>query len=144
MTHSNYTIGSFADAASVNVETIRYYQRKGLLNEPKKPYGGIRRYNEADLDRLRFIKTAQWLGFTLDEISELLALEDGNHCNEISRLAEDKLMEVRNKLNNLKQMEDALTGLVDVCQKTDGNVTCPLIESLQQQSKNMNYTYKVS
>jgi MerR family mercuric resistance operon transcriptional regulator len=87
----NLTIGVFAKAAGVNVETIRFYQRKGLLLEPDKPYGSIRRYGEADVTRVRFVKSAQRLGFSLDEIAELLRLEDGTHCEEASSLAEHKL-----------------------------------------------------
>jgi DNA-binding transcriptional MerR regulator len=73
------------------VETIRFYQRKGLLPEPDKPYGSIRRYGEADVTRVRFVKSAQRLGFSLDEIAELLRLDDGTHCEEASSLAEHKL-----------------------------------------------------
>ncbi|BBM05535.1 hypothetical protein HAALTHF_21370n [Vreelandella aquamarina] len=76
----NLTIGVFAKAAGVNVETIRFYQRKGLLPEPDKPYGSIRRYGAADVTRVRFVKSAQRLGFSLDEIAELLRLDDGTHC----------------------------------------------------------------
>ncbi|MFX6250319.1 MerR family transcriptional regulator, partial [Acinetobacter baumannii] len=76
------TIGAFAKAAGVNVETIRFYQRKGLLPEPDKPAGGIRRYGETDVVRVRFMKSAQRLGFSLEEIGELLRLEDGTHCEE--------------------------------------------------------------
>ncbi len=71
----NLTIGVFAKAAGVNVETIRFYQRKGLLREPDKPYGSIRRYGEADVVRVKFVKSAQRLGFSLDEIAELLRLD---------------------------------------------------------------------
>ncbi|MCI0221219.1 MerR family transcriptional regulator, partial [Cronobacter sakazakii] len=84
----NLTIGVFAKAAGVNVETIRFYQRKGLLPEPDKPYGSIRRYGAADVTRVRFVKSAQRLGFSLDEIAELLRLDDGTHCEEASSLAE--------------------------------------------------------
>ncbi|MGN9478539.1 MerR family transcriptional regulator, partial [Escherichia coli] len=87
----NLTIGVFAKAAGVNVETIRFYQRKGLLREPDKPYGSIRRYGEADVVRVKFVKSAQRLGFSLDEIAELLRLDDGTHCEEASSLAEHKL-----------------------------------------------------
>jgi MerR family mercuric resistance operon transcriptional regulator len=80
----NLTIGVFARTAGVNVETIRFYQRKGLLPEPDKPYGSIRRYGETDVTRVRFVKSAQRLGFSLDEIAELLRLEDGTHCEEAS------------------------------------------------------------
>ncbi|RCZ60771.1 MerR family transcriptional regulator [Escherichia coli] len=88
----NLTIGVFAKAAGVNVETIRFYQRKGLLREPDKPYGSIRRYGEADVVRVKFVKSAQRLGFSLDEIAELLRL---------------------------------------ACHARKGNVSCPLIASLQ-------------
>ncbi len=112
----NLTIGVFAKAAGVNVETIRFYQRKGLLLEPDKPYGSIRRYGEADVTRVRFVKSAQRLGFSLDEIAELLRLEDGTHCEEASSLAEHKAV---------------LSELVCACHARRGNVSCPLIASLQ-------------
>ncbi|MGH8848052.1 MAG: Hg(II)-responsive transcriptional regulator [Polaromonas sp.] len=125
------TIGAFAKAAGVNVETIRFYQRKGLLPEPDKPYGRIRRYGETDVTRVRFVKSAQRLGFSLDEIAELLRLEDGTHCEEASSLAEHKLKDVREKLADLTRMETALSGLVRACHAAKGNVSCPLIASLQ-------------
>lgn len=127
----NLTIGVFAKAAGVNVETIRFYQRKGLLPEPNKPYGSIRRYGEADVTRVRFVKSAQRLGFSLDEISELLQLEDGTHCDEASRLAEHKLQDVREKMVDLTRMESVLSELVCACHLRQGNVSCPLIASLQ-------------
>lgn len=125
------TIGAFAKAAGVNVETIRFYQRKGLLAEPQRPQGGIRRYGQADVARLSFVKTAQRLGFSLDEIAELLRLEDGTHCTEASRLAEYKLQDVRAKLADLARIESALSELVSACQAGKGEVCCPLIASLQ-------------
>lgn len=124
------TIGAFARAAGVNVETIRFYQRKGLLPEPIKPYGSIRRYSHIDIARIQFVKSAQRLGFSLDEIVELLRLEDGTHCDEASHLAEHKLQDVREKLADLKRMESALAGLVHACHVRKGNVSCPLIASL--------------
>ncbi|WP_372825307.1 Hg(II)-responsive transcriptional regulator [Polaromonas sp.] len=127
----NLTIGVFAKAAEVNVETIRFYQRKGLLPEPDKPYGGIRRYGETAVARVRFVKSAQRLGFSLDEIAELLRLEDGTHCAEAGRLAEHKLKDVRAKQADLARMEAALSELVRACHATKGNVSCPLIASLQ-------------
>lgn len=127
----NLTIGAFAKAAGVNVETIRFYQRKGLLPEPDKPYGSIRRYGEADVTRVRFVKAAQRLGFSLDEIAELLRLEDGTHCEEAGSLAEHKLKDVRAKLADLRRMEAALSELVRFCRARQGNVSCPLIATLQ-------------
>lgn len=129
--HENLTIGTFAKEAGVNVETIRFYQRKGLLPEPDKPYGGIRRYGGLDVTRVRFVKSAQRLGFSLDEIAELLRLEDGTHCKEARDLAEHKLNDVRTKLADLKSMETALSKLVRACRARSGKVSCPLIASLQ-------------
>lgn len=129
-TLENLTIGAFADAAAVNVETIRFYQRKGLLREPAKPVGGIRRYGQADVERVRFVKSAQRLGFSLDEIGELLRLEDGVHCEEASTLAEHKLAEIHKKLEDLTRMRSALSALVGACHAKKGRVSCPLISAL--------------
>jgi len=94
----NLTIGALATEAQINVETIRFYQRKGLMHEPNRPLGSVRRYGAADLGRVRFIKSAQRLGFSLDEISQLLKLEDGAHCDEARERAQHKLIDVRAKL----------------------------------------------
>lgn len=125
------TIGAFAKAAGVNVETIRFYQRKGLLPEPDKPYGSIRRYGEADVARVRFVKSAQRLGFSIDEVAGLLRLDDGAHCDEARVLAEQKLEDVREKLADLQRIESVLAQLVDDCCASQGTVSCPLIVSLQ-------------
>jgi MerR family mercuric resistance operon transcriptional regulator len=129
---TSVTIGMLAEEAEVNVETIRFYQRKRLMPEPKRPQGGIRRYGEADLARLRFIKAAQSLGFSLDEIAELLKLEDGTQCREARRLAERKLVDVREKVAVLLQIESALGSLIARCSSARGSVRCPLIGSLRQ------------
>jgi MerR family mercuric resistance operon transcriptional regulator len=126
------TIGAFAKAAAVNVETIRFYQRKGLLAQPHKPYGGIRRYGYADVARVRFVKSAQRLGFSLEEIAELLRLEEGTQCDEARTLAERKISDVRQKISDLARIEAALAKLIVQCCATTGPVTCPLIESLQK------------
>lgn len=128
---ATFTIGAFAQAAGVNVETIRFYQRKGLLVEPEKPLGSIRRYGPADVARLGFIKSAQHLGFSLDEVGELLRLEDGTHCGEARQLAEYKLRDVRDKMADLVRLEAALSRLVRQCRARKGSVFCPLIGALQ-------------
>lgn len=125
------TIGVLADAAGVNVETIRFYQRKGLMQEPDRPLGGIRHYGEPDLARVRFIKSAQRLGFSLDEVGDLLKLEDGSHCTEAREQAEHKLADVRTRLTDLTRIERVLADLVERCCATNGNVRCPLIAALQ-------------
>ena len=130
--NAGVTIGVLADAAGVNVETIRFYQRKGLMPEPEKPYGSIRRYGDADLARVRFIKSAQRLGFSLDEVGDLLKLEDGTRCGEARQLAEHKLADVRRKLSDPQRIESVLSDLVARCSAVRGRVNCPLIASLQE------------
>jgi MerR family mercuric resistance operon transcriptional regulator len=125
------TIGTFALAAGVNVETIRFYQRKGLLPEPNRPYGSIRRYGESDVARVKFVKSAQRMGFSLEEVAGLLKLEDGTHCDEARVLAEQKLEDVREKLGDLRRIESALARLVDECGRSHGTITCPMIAALQ-------------
>ena len=131
MTTLGHTIGALARAAGVNVETIRFYQRRGLLAEPDKPLGGIRHYAEADVARVLFIKAAQRIGFTLDEIAQLLQLDDGTHCSEARAIAEHKLTDVRQRLSDLQRIEAALAKLVDRCASRRGQVSCPLIAALQ-------------
>ena len=126
----NLTIGAFAKAAGVNVETIRFYQLKGLLPQPERQYGRICRYGQADVARLKFVKSAQRLGFSLDEVGLLLKLEDGTNCSEAAELATMRLADVRIRLADLKQMEAALSKLVDECNARHGNVSCPLIAAL--------------
>jgi MerR family mercuric resistance operon transcriptional regulator len=125
------TISRLAHEAGVNVETIRFYQRRGLLAEPAKPPGGIRRYGEPDVARVLFIKAAQRIGFTLDEIAQLLQLDDGAHCSEARFIAERKLAAVRQRLQDLRRIEAALAQLVDSCANRRGQVSCPLIDALQ-------------
>ncbi|MCH4563230.1 Hg(II)-responsive transcriptional regulator [Halomonas sp. EGI 63088] len=129
---NSLTIGGLAKAANVHVETIRYYQRRGLLPEPARPYGSIRRYGTAEVSRLTFVKTAQRLGFSLNEVAELLRLEDGTHCQEASTLAEHKLEDVRKKIEGLQRIEQVLDEMVHSCHREEGNITCPLIASLHE------------
>lgn len=131
-TLDSLTIGAFARAAEVSVETIRFYQRRGLLREPRRAYGTIRRYGEADVARVRFIKTTQRLGFSLEAVAELLRLEDGARCDEARALAESRLADVRGRIDELQRIERVLTGLVELCCSTTGKVKCPLIASLRR------------
>ena len=109
------TIGKLADAAGVNIETIRYYQRRGLLDEPPKPPGGHRRYAPEQAKRVRFIKRAQALGFTLDEVGALLTLDAACACGETRALAVRKLGLIEQKMADLAVMRQALGGLVQQC-----------------------------
>ncbi len=127
---STLTIGRLADEAGVNVETIRYYQRRGLLLEPEKPIDGHRRYGVDALRRLRFIKRAQVLGFTLDEIGGLLALDEAHACAETRELAAHKLEVIESKLADLKAMRRSLASLLRQCDTGSPTVACPIIHAL--------------
>lgn len=124
-------IGELADAAGVHVETIRFYQRKGLLATPVRVRGEIRRYGASDVARVRFVRAAQRLGFTLGEIAELLTLDAGTQCGTARGIAEDTLRNVRARLRDLRRMQSALQALVADCHATRRTVKCPLIASLQ-------------
>jgi MerR family mercuric resistance operon transcriptional regulator len=124
------TIGQLAEAAEVNVETVRYYHRRGLLPTPPRPAGGIRRYPTAVLTRLCFIKRSQSLGFSLAEVEALLSLHDGQTCNSARAIAEHKLADVRQRIQDLSMLEAALAKLVQRCSTSKGKVSCPLINAL--------------
>ena len=124
------TIGRLAESAQVNVETVRYYQRRGLMREPARPTGGVRRYSDDDVRRIRFIKRAQQLGFTLEEITNLLKLEDGRSCRETEQLAQQKLSLVEARITDLQRLRKTLRDLIDRCDSGRGRITCPIIESL--------------
>lgn len=125
-----FSIGQVAKAANVNVETIRYYQRRGLLTEPLKPLGGHRRYSGQDVNKLRFIKRAQVLGFTLEEIENLLRLDGANSCSDTHDLAMHKLELIEAKMADLTAMRDVLTGLVRQCETGNSHEGCPIIQAL--------------
>lgn len=123
------TIGVLARQAGVHVETIRYYQRRGLLDEPERPAGGIRRYGPATAARIGFIKRAQDIGFSLDEIKELLRLERTPGCRDARDIAEKKLAVIRTRVADLQQMSRALAKLIAEC---DAGIerACPIIDCL--------------
>jgi MerR family mercuric resistance operon transcriptional regulator len=123
------TIGSLAKAASVHVETIRYYQRRGLLREPPRPLNGIRRYGAADVSRLRFIKHAQESGFTLDEIQALLRLSGRPACGASRALAAKKLESVEEKIRTLTRLRRELRAWIAACD-SNTDERCPALEKL--------------
>ncbi len=122
-------IGELARSASVGIETVRYYQRIGLLHTPLRPYGAARHYGETDLSRLRFIRRAQGLGFSLEEIRALLELSRED-CADVQQLAVRKLALVRGKLADLRRMEAVLAGTLDRCRARRKHAPCPIIETL--------------
>jgi len=109
------TIGKFAAAQGVSVETIRFYQRRGLLAQPERVGSGFREYTEDDLWRLAFIRRAQQLGFTLGEIAELLGPAQARSADDILRAAQAKLSSVGEQLAELAELQCRLRRLVQVC-----------------------------
>ena len=124
---ADLTIGSLAQAAGVGVETVRFYQRKGLVDEPARA-GGIRRYDGRDVDRLRFIKRAQAAGFTLAEIAELIALDAGEDRARARQLAKARIVALDARIAELEEARTSLARLAKECgEGRDG--PCPIIAS---------------
>jgi MerR family mercuric resistance operon transcriptional regulator len=134
MTAAAMRIGELAKRAGVNIQTVRYYERRGLLHDPRRRRSaGYREYTEATLERLRFIRRAQELGFTLSEIGELLALrlDPGTTAAEVKQRAKEKIVEIEGKLRDLERIRHALTHLAGQCRGGRGPVgDCPLLDAL--------------
>jgi len=126
------TIGILAKRSGVNVETIRYYQRRHLLKEPSKRHGGYRQYSLETVKRVRFIKRAQTLGFTLEEISGLLGLDERKACLETREFAAQKLTLIEEKISELLRVKKALSRLVRACDASSIGEPCPIIHLLVQ------------
>ena len=131
MTTMTLTIGRLAASASVHVETVRYYQRRGLLHEPARPLGGVRRYGPTDVTRLQFIRRAQTMGFSLDEIAGLLQIKGKRACEQTRQLAELKLADVRRRLGELRQLENDLMQVVAECSQVPAGEYCPTLDRLE-------------
>lgn len=129
---TDLTIGELARAAGVNVETVRYYQRRGLLKEPPRPIAGYRRYAASEVGRLRFVKRAQMLGFTLGEIADLMRLADESAREQARELAARKLSLIQRKMADLAAMQRALGALLCQCEASDSPGVCPIIEALSR------------
>jgi len=130
----HFTTGQVAKQAQVNIETIRYYERKRLIAEPPRRESGYRQYSRETVDRIRFIKRAQELGFSLKEIQELLALrlDPTTPAVEVRNAAEAKVQDIEKKIQALQKMKHALLHLIGQC---DGHGTvreCPIMEALEQ------------
>jgi MerR family mercuric resistance operon transcriptional regulator len=124
------TISRLAGEAGVSVETVRFYQRSGLIDEPARPMSGYRTYGEEDVRRIRFIKRAQLLGFTLDEVANLLKLEGSQICAVTRLIAAKKLATVEAKISDLIAMRTALSHRLSLCDREDAGSSCPIIQSL--------------
>jgi MerR family mercuric resistance operon transcriptional regulator len=128
---STDTIGGLAKAAGVGVETVRYYQRRGLLAEPARPPGEIRRYSSEDVKRLRFIRSAQAAGFTLREIAELIALDASDDRVRVRALAESRVAAIDDKIEELREARDALARLASDCARKRGG-PCPILAAFDR------------
>lgn len=128
-THA-FTIRKLADAAGVGVEAVRYYQGRGLLNEPPRVAGGFREYSAGDVQRLRFIKRSQDLGFSLDDVAELLSLSAEHDQVKVRELTRRRAAEIRERINQLAAMASALENLADRCACAPKSQSCSIIAAL--------------
>jgi MerR family mercuric resistance operon transcriptional regulator len=124
------TIGGLAKAAGVGVETVRYYQRRGLLPEPPRPPGEVRRYGSDDVRRLKFIRSAQAAGFTLAEIGELLELDSSDDRARARQLAQARVAALDEKIEELRQAREALAALASACTHKRGG-PCPILDAFE-------------
>jgi len=127
------TIGKLAKAVGVNIQTVRYYERRRLLSPMARRPSGYRLYGDDALRRLRFIKNAQTLGFTLHEIAELLNLRVSSvaRCGDVQRKAQAKLVQVAAKVRDLRALAQALQGLIQTCRAGQPSDRCPIVKSLE-------------
>lgn len=128
-TTASASASAAAKAAHVNVETLRYYEREGLLPAPPRGPNGYRQYDDAALKRLRFIRRAQALGFSLAQVRELLRLDDGLNCSAAQTLARDKLDVIEQQIAGLRRMQYRLKQTLAACER-GGRARCPLIDAL--------------
>ena len=124
------TIGGLAKAAGVGVETVRYYQRRGLLPEPPRPPGEVRRYGSDDVRRLKFIRSAQAAGFTLAEIGELLELDSSDDRARARQLAQARVAALDEKIDELRLAREALAALASACSHKRGG-PCPILDAFE-------------
>lgn len=137
VTSQRLTRGSLAREAGVHGETIRFYEKRGLLREPARSAAGYREYSPEIIQRVRFIKRAQELGFTLTEVQELLALKANRRggSGAVKALAHEKLTLIEQKIRDLKRMKAALGSLVEACDGKGPVAECPIIAAMEDESK---------
>ena len=126
---TTFTIGKLAKSAGVNIETIRYYQKIGLLKKPQKPSNGYRHYSPNNIKIINFIKRSQKLGFNLTEINELLLLGE-NNCNDICKCAKQKKIQIESQIKELQAQQNTLNELINSCHET--SQFCPIIKTLSK------------
>ncbi len=133
MSSETLTTSEVAERADVNVQTVRYYERRGLIPEPPRTSAGYRQYGPEHVARIRFIKRAQELGFTLEEAHELLDLRAAPSADrsDVRRVARNKIEEVRTKIRDLLRIEAKLEELVAVCDGEGSTDACPILHALE-------------
>ena len=134
----NFTIGKLAKQSGVNVETVRFYERKGLIKQPSKK-SGFRKYPAEDVAKIKFIKRAQELGFTLNEVKELMKLRirSGSTCGQVKKKTDAKIIEIQSKISDLNKMMAVLTKLSRACRGKDRSTSeCPVLDSFESGSQN--------
>lgn len=131
---STFTTGELAERAGVGTQTVRYYERRGLLREPPRTDAGYRQYDDSDVDRLRFIRTAQRLGFKLEEIDELLGLrvETDGSCDEVEARARAVLDRIDGQISDLRAIRRALGELLEACRKAEATDPCPILSAIEE------------
>jgi Hg(II)-responsive transcriptional regulator len=135
-TAKTYTIGQLAKAAHVNPQTLRFYERKGILKPASRLESKYRIYDDESLKRLQFIKQAKSMGFSLEEIQGLLNLRvrSVQRCDQVRAKAESKLNDVRERIAQLRKLESTLMGLITDCEKRVMRDCCPIIEKMEEKS----------
>ena len=134
---SELTIGKLAKQGGVNVQTVRYYERRKLLPPTSRMPSGYRLYGDEALRRLRFIRNAQALGFTLREIADLLSLRVSStaRCGDVQRKAQAKLVQVEAKMRDLRALDYALQGLIHACKAGQPTDRCPILKSMEENAR---------
>lgn len=143
---TEHTIGQLAKAIGVNVQTLRYYERLKLLTPSARKSSGYRLYGPSEIARLRFIKNAQTLGFTLHEIAELLNLQVNStaRCGDVQQRAQAKLKQVEAKVRDLRFLARALRGLIQNCRAGQPTERCPILKSMDEERRVSHGTNKTT
>jgi len=128
-------IGTLSKHTGVSVDTIRYYEKRGLIPPAPRTDAGYRHYTAQDVQRLRFIVQAKGLGFTLEEIATLLAMRsDTDNCQQVRRVAQAKADDIEQRIQKLRRMHDILSTLAQQCAQTPDDDACPILKMLEQQT----------
>jgi Hg(II)-responsive transcriptional regulator len=127
---TQFAIGQLASAAGVGIDTVRYYERSGLLKPAERSASGYRKYGEGELDRLNFIRRAQHLGFTLGEIGELLAISSRGDVKAMYQASKVHLDDIDKRIAELQRMRDALANLMKDCSRDGSSINCPILRAL--------------